>query len=96
MKVRYTATALQEIEDILFYIAKENSSAALKVSLTIVATIDRVADFPRTAVEANVPGVSVAPVLPYRYLIFFSVDGDVLIVRNVRHSARRQPDLSEF
>lgn len=96
MKVRYTATALQEIEDILFYIAKENSSAAFKVSLTIVATIDRVADFPRTAVETNVPDVSVAPVLPYRYLIFFSVAGDVLIVRNVRHSARRQPDLSEF
>jgi plasmid stabilization system protein ParE len=96
MKVRYTATALQEIEDILFYIAKENFNAALKVSLTIVGTIDRVADFPRTAVETNVPGVSVAPVLPYRYLVFFSVAGDVLIIRNVRHSARRQPDPSEF
>jgi toxin ParE1/3/4 len=96
MKVRYTATALQEIEDILFYIAKENSSAALKVSLTIAAAIDRVADFPRTAVETNVPGVSVAPVLSYRYLIFFSLVEDVLIIRNVRHSARRQADLSEF
>jgi len=90
MKVRYTATALEEIEDILTNIARDNLSAALRVSLTILATIDRVAEFPHTAVEADVPGVRVAPVLPYRYLIFFSIANDVLIVRNVRHSARQQ------
>jgi len=90
MKVRYTATALEEIEDILTNIARDNSSAALRVSLTILATIDRVAEFPHTAVEADVPGVRVAPVLPYRYLIFVSIANDVLIVRNVRHSARQR------
>lgn len=90
MKVRYTETALEEIEDILSYIAKDNSSAALKASLTILATIDRVAEFPRTAAETDTPGVKVAPVLPYRYLVFFTVADDVLIVRNVRHSARQQ------
>jgi plasmid stabilization system protein ParE len=90
MKVRYTATALEEIEDILTNIARDNSSAALRVSVTILATIDRVAEFPHTAVEADVPGVRVAPVLPYRYLIFVSIANDVLIVRNVRHSARQR------
>lgn len=90
MKVQYTATALEEIEDILTYIAQDNSSAALRVSLTILATIDRVAEFPHTAIEANALGVRVAPVLPYRYLIFFSIANDVLIVRNVRHSARQR------
>jgi toxin ParE1/3/4 len=91
MNVRYTATALDEIEDILSHIARDNSSAALKVSVTILATINRVAEFPHTAIEANVPGVRVAPVLPYRYLIFFSIARDALIVRNVRHSARQRP-----
>jgi len=90
MKVRYTATALEEIEDILTNIARDNSSAALRVSLTILATIDRVAEFPHIAIEANLPGVRVAPVLPYRYLIFVSIANDVLIVRNVRHSARER------
>ena len=90
MKVRYTATALEEIEDILTFIARDNSSAALRVSGTILATVDRVAEFPHTAVEADVSGVRVAPALPYRYLIFFSIAGDVLIVRNVRHSARQR------
>jgi plasmid stabilization system protein ParE len=92
MKVRYTATALEEIEDTLSHIAVDNSTAALKVSVTILATIDRVAAFPRTAVETDRPGVKMAPVLPYRYLIFFSVADDTLIIRNVRHSARQKPE----
>jgi plasmid stabilization system protein ParE len=90
MKVRYTTTALEEIEAILSYVAKDNLSAALRVSVNILATIDRVANFPRSAVETDQPGVRVAPVLPYRYLIFFSTIDDVLIVRNVRHSARQE------
>ncbi len=90
MKVRYTVTALEEIEHILSYVAKDNLSAALRVSATLLAAIDRVADFPRSAAETDVPGVRMVPVLPYRYLIFFSVIDDVLIVRNVRHSARQE------
>jgi plasmid stabilization system protein ParE len=92
MKVRYTETALEEIEDILSRISVENSSAALKVSGAILATIDRVAEFPRTAGETNAPGVKMTPVLPYRYLVFVSIDDDTSIVRNVRHSARQHPD----
>jgi toxin ParE1/3/4 len=95
MKVRYTETALDEIEDILSYIAKDNSSAALRVSATILATIDRIAEFPHTGVETDTSGIRVMPVLPYRYLIFFAVDGEVLTIRNVRHSARQQSTFSK-
>ncbi len=90
MKVRYTATALSEIEDILTYIAKDNPSAAQRMSVTILATIDRVVEFPHIAIESNLVGVRVAPVLPYRYLIFFSFIDSELIVRNVRHAARER------
>jgi toxin ParE1/3/4 len=90
MRVRYTATALEEIEDILAYIAKDNSTAALRVSVAILAIIDRIAEFPRTAVATDSPGIRVVPVLPYRYLIFFSVDKDEVVVRNVLHSSRGQ------
>jgi plasmid stabilization system protein ParE len=92
-RIRYTATSLAELEDILTHIAQDNPSAALRVSVTILATIDRVADFPHTAIETNVPEVRVAPALPYRYLVFFTVTKDALIVRNVRHSARDQSRL---
>jgi plasmid stabilization system protein ParE len=74
MKVRYTDTALAEINDILSYIAKDNPR-------------------PRMAFETDVPDVSVAPVLPYRYLIFYSVYDHSLVIRNVRHTARKWPPL---
>lgn len=89
MKVRYTETALEEIEDILSYIARDNPTAAFKVSATILAAIGRLAEFPRTGAETDAPSVRVTPVLPYRYLVFFSFDNQTLIVRNVRHSSRQ-------
>lgn len=89
MKVRYTETSLEEIESILSHIAKDNRSAALKASAAILSTIARLVEFPSAAVQTDTPGVRMAPVLPYRYIVFFSVTGDVLVVRNVRHSRQR-------
>ena len=86
--MQYTETALAEIEDILSYIAKDNPLAAHEVSLVLRTAIDRLAHFPRMAIETDVSGVRVAPLLPYRYLIFFTVTRDCLVVRNVRHSAQ--------
>ena len=93
MNVRYTDTALAEINDILSYIAKDNPPASDEVRAIMRATITRLADFPRLAIETDVPDVRVAPVLPYRYLIFYSVHDDSLVIRNVRHTARKWPPL---
>ena len=93
MKVRYTDTALAEINDILSYIAKDNPLASNEVRTVMRATVARLADFPRLAIETDVPDVRVAPVLPYRYLIFYSLHDDSLVIRNVRHTARKWPSL---
>jgi toxin ParE1/3/4 len=90
MKVRYTATALAEIDDILAYIAKDNPLAADEVSALLDATIARLADYPRLAIETDVPGVRMAPILPYRYLVFYNVEQGAVIIRNVRHAARER------
>jgi toxin ParE1/3/4 len=90
MKVRYTDTALAEIDAILSYIAKDNPLAADEVAAVIRAAIARLADYPRLAIETDVPDVRVAPILPYRYLVFYSIDEESLIIRNVRHAARQR------
>jgi len=90
MIVRYTETALAEIDEILSYIAKDNPLAADEVGAVLRTTIARLADYPRLAIETDVPNVRVAPVLPYRYLVFYSIDQGSLLVRNVRHAARRR------
>jgi plasmid stabilization system protein ParE len=96
MRVLYTEIALDEIEDILSYIAKDNASAALRVSAALSATVARLAEFPLMAVETDVPNVRMTLILPYRYVIFFSVgEDDSLIVRNVRHGRRQRPDFTK-
>jgi plasmid stabilization system protein ParE len=90
MKVRYTDTALADIEDILSYIAKDNPLAADEVGAIMRVTIARLGDYPRLAVETDVLNVRVAPVLPYRYLVFYSIEDNAVVIRNVRHAAREQ------
>ena len=71
---------IAEINDILSYIAEDNPLGADEVGAITRATIARLADFPRLAFETDVPDVRVALVLPYRYLIFYSVDDDPAVV----------------
>lgn len=96
MTVHYTQVALDEIEDILSYIAKDNYGAALRVSAAILATIDRIAEFPLMAVETDVAGVRMTLILPYRYCIFFSMEEGTLIIRNVRHGRRQKLDFTRI
>jgi toxin ParE1/3/4 len=91
MNVQYSEVALDEIENILSYIAKDNATAALRVSAAILATVQRIVEFPRMAVETNVPDVRMILVLPYRYILFFSVGNNALLVRNVRHGRQQKP-----
>jgi len=91
MKVRYTETALAEIKDILSYIAQDNPLAADEVGAIMRATIIRLADYPRLAIETDIANVRVAPVLPYRYLVFYSIEENTVVIRNVRHAAREWP-----
>jgi toxin ParE1/3/4 len=93
MKVLYTETAIAEADEILAYIAKDNPLAADEVSAMLQATVRRLADYPRLAIETDEPNVRVTPVLPYRYLVFYSVDRDSVIVRNIRHAARGPLDI---
>jgi plasmid stabilization system protein ParE len=91
MSLRYTATARAEIDDILAHIANDNPSAAAAVGAAIKGAIARLRYFPRIGAETDDAGVYMKIVRPFRYLVFYSIDGESLVIRNVRHPARRRP-----
>ena len=91
MRVRFTATALAELTDLRDYVAKDNPAAAKAVVLRIEQVIERIAQFPHIAREIDESGVRVFPVGPFPYLVFYTVDGDGVIIRNVRHGKRKRP-----
>ena len=91
MKIRYTATALAETNDILAHIAEDNSSAAVSVGAAIKTATARLSSFPRMGTETEDAGVYMKIARPYDYLIFYSVVGSAVLIHNVRHPARQRP-----
>ena len=86
MTVRYTRTALREIEEILSYLASHNPAAAAAVEARIEQVIAWIGQFPRIghSIEND---VRMLPLGRYPFLIFYHVEHDDVIIRNVRHHA---------
>lgn len=91
MKVRFTATALAELDRIAQYIARDNPQAAATVGNRVEQLIGRLAEFPQMAYATDEEGVHVVPVGRFPYLLFYSVKDGEVIVLHVRHAARIRP-----
>jgi addiction module RelE/StbE family toxin len=91
MRVRYSPSALAQLERIHSYIARHNPRAAQKVIARIEDLCARLADFPGMGAETDNARVRVLPVVRYPYLIFYTIlaeDDEVRILR-VRHGRCR-------
>jgi plasmid stabilization system protein ParE len=91
MKVFYTETALAEIDEICSYVERDNPVAAAEIAAAIQRTIDRLAKRPKSAPIVHGEKVQAKLVERYQYRIFFEVEGETLIIRNVRSTRRQRP-----
>jgi plasmid stabilization system protein ParE len=91
MRVRYTESANDENDQLLAEIAANNPTAAADVAAAIETTVARLRTFPRLGVETDLSGVRLTVARPYTYLIFYTIESDVLVVRNIRHPSRQWP-----
>lgn len=91
MKVRYTATALRELSEIVSYIANENAKSAADLLGDIEHSIAMVADNPEIAPIVFKGEVRAKLIGRHQYRIFYAVSGDVLIIRNIRSTRQLRP-----
>lgn len=91
MRVRYTATARVEADDIFARIANDNPAAAAAVASAISGAVARLRSFPHIGAATDEGGIHIKIVRPFHYLIFYSFDDDTVVIRNIRHPARRRP-----
>lgn len=91
MKVRYTETALAELEDIFHDLAERNPAVARAVAARVKDIATLLAEYPLFGHEANEPGVRIASLVRYPFLIFYTVSADEVVVLHVRHAARLWP-----
>lgn len=94
MRVVFDDRAVEDLEDIYRFISAENPHAARSVVQRIVASMERLADFPRMAREGNVEGTRewVIPRLPYIAVYRVYADRDELVVIGIFHGARQRPE----
>jgi toxin ParE1/3/4 len=92
MRVRYTETALAEIEEIYSYIATDNPAAAVIVRTQIEHSIGLIGTMPKMGRIKYRQIVRMLPVRRYpQYLIFYAIEANEVVILNVRHGARLRP-----
>jgi plasmid stabilization system protein ParE len=91
MSVRLTETAFAEIREIYAYIAKDNPVAAAAVAAAIERTIAAIEKRPTLAPIVHDGKIRAKLVERFQYRIFYEVERQVVIIRNVRSTRRRRP-----
>jgi len=90
MRIRFTETALAEIEEVLSYISERNPNAATEIADAIRRTVAWINARPQASPVVHSPDVRAKRVGRFQYRVYYELRGDDLIIRNVR-STRRQP-----
>jgi toxin ParE1/3/4 len=93
MRVRWSETALTEIEDIFSYIYQHSRAAATAVVERIEGLTGLLEEFPLIGHLTDEQGVRVLSVVRYPFLIFYAIDdaADEIVILHVRHSAQERP-----
>jgi addiction module RelE/StbE family toxin len=90
MKVAYRRKALNDLRSIYAHIAKENASAAAKTLLTILKSIDLLADFPRLGRKGFRQGLRELIVPSTNYIVVYRIASNVIEIVAVFHGAQKR------
>jgi toxin ParE1/3/4 len=91
MKARYTATALRELDSAVSYLLDRNPRSAAAFADLVDAAVARLVDHPFSAEETEMLGVRRVYIRRFRYSMFYTVEGEEVVILHIRHGARRWP-----
>jgi len=90
VKLRYTRTALTQLDTIFTHIADHNPTAASRVLARIHRAIRRLVHFPLSARATDRAGMRVLTVPGFPYVVFYTVNTAAQEVRILRVLHARQ------
>jgi len=88
MRLVFTEPAEHDLDGIVDYIALDNPVAAEKVFRSIVATAQRLTEFPQMGHVGRLPNTREFTVTSLPYVIVYEVGSDMITVLAVFHGAR--------
>jgi toxin ParE1/3/4 len=93
MNLRWRPRALHDLRDIRSYIAAHGaSSAADRVRQHLRDRASRLRTNPLIGVVSSNPEIRVLPPTLYPYRIYYTIQGDDVVILHIRHTARSAPD----
>jgi toxin ParE1/3/4 len=91
MKVRWSPTAVSDLESIRDYIAKDSPSAARKVANRIKESVIRLSNFPLSGRAGRVSGTRELVIPGTSYIAAYTIQGDEVQVAAVLHGRQHWP-----
>ena len=93
MNLHWDARALQDLRDIRSYIAKRGSAAAAdRVRQHLRTRVHRLVSHPFIGVLSTNVQIRILPPTRYPYRIYYTVQGEDVVILHLRHTARSAPD----
>jgi addiction module RelE/StbE family toxin len=87
MRLRYTLSALEDLDSILEYIGERSPEGAKRIRSRISAVADLLLQFPLSGTATENPSIRSKTTAPYPYVIFYQVTDDEIVIHAVRHGA---------
>lgn len=93
MNIRWDARALEDLRNIRHYIAERASPAAAdRVREHLRTRIARLLTRPLIGVLTSNSEIRILPPTRYPYRVYYTIQGDAVVILHIRHSARSEPD----
>jgi plasmid stabilization system protein ParE len=92
MKLRFTSRAIQDLTDIADYIHERDPSAALRVRVAILDSLQNLVVFPESGRRQKLDGVRKLVTRRYSYIIYYFLDetADEIVILTIQHPARER------
>jgi toxin ParE1/3/4 len=92
VKVAYTDEALENLDEVLWYISSHYPAVSTSFEKRVRNVVARITAWPESGQEVRErPGVPMVPLVQYPYKIFYRVADETIEILHIHHAARRSP-----
>lgn len=92
MKIRWSPTAISDVESIRDYIAQDSPPAARRVAQTIKESVGRLRSFPLSGRIGRVPGTRELVIPGTSYIAAYKINSDEVMIAAVLHGRQKWPE----
>ena len=91
MRVRWTADAADDLEQISDYIAEDRPGTARRIAMDIIRSVDALDAFPNQGRQGRVEGTRELVLTPLPFIAVYEVHDDEVQILRLLHGAQEWP-----